>query len=375
MYFYVDESGQSGNNLFDENQPWLYYGLLSSPYDLDVVAKGKVTALRKKLSVDELHASELGVGRLTEIVDKLEDIYQEFQISFDFFGINKPDYAVIGFFDQVFDQGMNPAVLWTSYWTPLRYVLLLKVAYLFDEELAKKSWTARIETNNQKAEKMLVDICNELLNRVARLPDERSREIIRDSLHWVIRNSNELGYNVYSKKNKLEISPNLLAFQYVVFGICKRLELSSLEAQKIIVDEQSEFNNVQKWITSLYQQLSATNQPLQTGVSSMPIMDLTSMPDIPIQVMTSKDSIGLEIVDIYLWIIKRFIEGKNLSEKLRRFIVRQADNCYFDCMSLNAISERWTTWFQNLPEPTEDELRKGREFRDEVEARRKPFIL
>ena len=85
MYFYVDESGQSGNNLFDENQPWLYYGLLSSPYDLDVVAKGKVTALRKKLSVDELHASELGVGRLTEIVDELEDIYQEFQISFDFF--------------------------------------------------------------------------------------------------------------------------------------------------------------------------------------------------------------------------------------------------------------------------------------------------
>jgi hypothetical protein len=35
MYFYVDESGQTGLNLFDENQPYLYYGVLSSKTNLE----------------------------------------------------------------------------------------------------------------------------------------------------------------------------------------------------------------------------------------------------------------------------------------------------------------------------------------------------
>jgi len=30
MFFYVDESGHTGTNLFDPNQPVLYYGVLSS---------------------------------------------------------------------------------------------------------------------------------------------------------------------------------------------------------------------------------------------------------------------------------------------------------------------------------------------------------
>ena len=35
MYFYIDESGQTGLELFDDNQPFLYYGVLSSKFNLD----------------------------------------------------------------------------------------------------------------------------------------------------------------------------------------------------------------------------------------------------------------------------------------------------------------------------------------------------
>lgn len=37
MYFYVDESGQTGLELFDGNQPFLYYGVLSSKVNLDLL--------------------------------------------------------------------------------------------------------------------------------------------------------------------------------------------------------------------------------------------------------------------------------------------------------------------------------------------------
>lgn len=71
MHFYVDETGQTGRNLFDKTQPILSYGVLSSEADLDKVAEADLAALRKTLGVERLHAAELGVHRLSEVVDTL----------------------------------------------------------------------------------------------------------------------------------------------------------------------------------------------------------------------------------------------------------------------------------------------------------------
>ena len=57
-------------------------------------------------------------------------------VRFSLYKVVKPDHAIITFFDQVFDSGVNKAVRWDHYWTPLRYPLLFKVAYLFDEVFA-----------------------------------------------------------------------------------------------------------------------------------------------------------------------------------------------------------------------------------------------
>lgn len=50
MYFFVDESGHTGANLFDENQPILNYGVLSAKTNLDVLAAPKVKKLGKSLA-------------------------------------------------------------------------------------------------------------------------------------------------------------------------------------------------------------------------------------------------------------------------------------------------------------------------------------
>ena len=71
VYFYVDESGQTGLELFDDNQPFLYYGVLSSEFNLDEVSLPHVERLRNDLGVERLHAAELGNGRLVTIVDDL----------------------------------------------------------------------------------------------------------------------------------------------------------------------------------------------------------------------------------------------------------------------------------------------------------------
>ncbi|MEI4927645.1 hypothetical protein Q8G50_34570, partial [Klebsiella pneumoniae] len=78
----VDETGQTGRNLFDKTQPILSYGLLSSEADLDKVAETDLAALRKTLGVERLHAGGLGVHRLSEVVDTLLGLQNNHRIRF-----------------------------------------------------------------------------------------------------------------------------------------------------------------------------------------------------------------------------------------------------------------------------------------------------
>ena len=50
MFFYVEESEHTGSELFDTNQPVLYYGVLSSDLNLDVLAEERLGPLRKRLA-------------------------------------------------------------------------------------------------------------------------------------------------------------------------------------------------------------------------------------------------------------------------------------------------------------------------------------
>ena len=345
MFFYVDESGQTGLHLFDENQPFLYYGVLTSKTNLDILAASKVTSLRKRLGVDRLHASHLGNGRLVEIINDINALKRKYDLTFDFYRVAKADHALICFFDQVFDQGLNPAVPWTAYWTPLRYILLIKLSYLFDDELLKKAWNARIAVNNARAEELLREVCEVLIGRVKFLPDARSREIITDTLHWVIKNTSEIYYNVNKKKDALQISPNLIGFQCVMHGIANRLKKTDRKASRIIVDQQSEFNAAQEFIADFYHK--GKSVPWVNG-PGLPVMDLKHMPSVPISCTAGTESIGLELVDIFIWIFKRHMENKALAPELYSIINYQLHRGRYNEISINAIIKRWGTWFEDL---------------------------
>ncbi|EGQ9353923.1 TPA: DUF3800 domain-containing protein [Vibrio parahaemolyticus] len=373
MYFYVDDSGQTGLELFDKNQPFLYYGVLSSKVNLDELALPSVQKLRKRLGVERLHAAELGNGRLVEIVDDLEVLRKKFDIKFDFYRIAKADHAIISFFDQVFDQGVNPAVPWTAYWTPLRYVLLLKLASLFNEDMAKEAWKARTTIKNSTAEAFLINVCESVLARVNSLPDARSIEIITDALNWVIKNPEKIHYNAHSKKDRLQISPNLIGFQSVMHGIAKRLEKSKSKSRKVVVDRQSQFNKAQEWIAELYQNTRHLEEPMAFG-PGLPTMDLRHMPTVPIECTPGTESAGLELVDVYIWVFKRHLENKELAPPLFKIIKKQLHKGMYDEVSLNVIGKRWGQWFDEIPELSDEDLNNGRELLAMDEKRRQQFI-
>lgn len=372
MHFYVDESGHTGTNLFDPEQPMLYYGCLSSRVSLDLVAHAKVVGLRKRLRVPRLHANELGNAGLAQIASDLLDMQRRLDFRFSIYRVAKPDHAVICFFDQVFDSGMNPAITWTGYWTPLRYVLLLKLAHLFDDDLAKIAWQARIEVKDNKAHAMLIEVCDRLLERVDQLPDARSRELVGDTLAWARQHPADISYNVGDRKSVLQVSPNIIGFQFVMMGIADRAKLTGVKPARIVVDRQSQFNKAQRTLAEFYASAGERRLVFQSG-PGMPDMKFGGMPQVPIEVSGGEDSVGLELTDIYLWIYKRVMEGGELAQALWPVVRAGARRVTTDELSLEALSRRWTQHFEGIPELHEmspEQVAKGRELMALEEGRR-----
>lgn len=366
MFFYVDESGHTGGNLFDEHQPVLYYGVLSSHKNLDLVAEAVVDKARQLSGVERLHASHLGMGGLVDISAYLISIQKEFSLVFDIHRVVKADHAMISFFDQVFDQGMNPAMSWVGYWTPLRYGLLIQMASLFDENIAKEAWLARIETKDKKAESRLVSVCNELIERSKNMTDPRAKQLIGDTLRWAAKNPSKLNYNCHSKKEVLDITPNVIGFQVVMRGIASRLETPQ-SAKSIVVDQQCQFNKPQRILAEFYAR--TRNVDWTTG-PGLPVMDLSMIPTEPLTFRPGNESVGLELVDCYLWIFKRFLEGKSVAPELFPLIQTQLGKGNTSELSLNSIAQQYTQLLINLPPLSQESMQESIRIRQQDEERR-----
>lgn len=367
MYFYVDESGNTGNHLFDQNQPYLYYGLLGCSKNLDVVARPMISRLRDQLGVERLHASELGAGRLVPVCDVFSNFQKKNDVRFNFYKVTKRDHAIISFFDQVFDSVMNDAVTWHHYWTPMRYVLLMKVSQLFDDDLCVAAWETRLIQSPDQCANALIEICQVLRSRLTILPDQRSRDVIDGALNWCIQNTNKIQYGTNNRESALQISPNLIGFQQVLQGIALRTSAIGKPARSIIVDQQNEFNLAQKFIAETYRRLRAADKV--DSPPGMPKFDWSQMPEIDIEFKAGDESHGLEMVDVYLWVMKRIEEQKQVPAELENLIFGQRHRGIRDEISLHGIDRRWS-FLLDLPEPDIDGVEFAAEFLQNAERRR-----
>lgn len=316
MYFYIDESGQTGGNLFDPAQPVFYYGMLSSKFDIDSFAVDRLKRIRNSLKVPRLHAAELGVAKLDAIADDVIDLQRSLCADFDLFYVDKKDLAVICFFDQVFDSGLNESVSWKSYWTIERYVILILVYGLFDNNLMKLAWQARIEANDGESYKLFREVCSSLMDRAKSIDDEYFRRVIISAIEWAVKNYKEILYNAKRKNDQKMLMPNVVCFQFVMIGLARRSKGNHID--QILIDRQAQFNGLQKFLSECY--YKNCGEVYRTG-DGLPDYDFRGIPKPDkLQIETSNNSCGLELVDIYLWLIIRKIQKNNLTEKLENLL-------------------------------------------------------
>ena len=339
MYHYVDESGHSGSKLFKDikNQPNLYYGVLTAPGDLDELVTDEVIEMRKIVGTERLHANHLGNGRLVQLADTLMGIQNRLGLVFDFYVVKKRAHAEFCFFDQVFDSAMNEAVPYYAYWSPYRFVLLMEVRLLFNAASAERAWNIRVDTDSERAARDLSELCRHLLKGIGRVRSAQARRIIREALKWASLNPEELSYNAVDDDQIKQIAPNIIGFQFVMHGIARRVLEEGKKSEAIIVDRQDEFNKAQQTLAEFFASAAGIEFP---NPKDMPVISFDGMPDVPLEFKPGDTCVGLELVDIYLWIFKRLFEGKTLAEELKPIFEAQIGRGNYDEISHEGIMNR-----------------------------------
>lgn len=371
MYFHIDESGNTGNNLFDENQTRLSYGVLSSLTNSDALCVPSHRRIQRIIGDEIIHANVLGVGGLTNIAQHLITMQHKVQFNFDYYFIEKKDYALVMFFDSVFDAGLNKAVKWDIYWTPMRYLIIHKLSEIFNEELLRKSWSLCTTKNIDRKEGEIVVLLTEVLCRAKSSKlDPRSVEIISDAMKFGI--ANPLALDFGSPDEKM-ISPNAVGFQFVVSAIARRMRNKNRKkVASILVDRQSQFNSAQIKTHHLLGRISAGLKSIEHAQKRMylghPLFvsldqdDIVhkDLPDTPISISKSANSIGLQIVDVYLWIANRVLDGKELSPELWELWSTFSGRSLIDGISLDGMARRFAQFERMLPDfdsLTEDQIK------------------
>ena len=360
MFFFVDESGNTGNHLFDASQPVLCYGTLCSPLNPDALAERAHEAMLRRLGVTCLHASELGLSRLTEIAPVLIRLQKRFGFRFDYFYIEKRAYAQAMLFDTIFDHERNPALEWDGDRAPPAYPVFRNLSRICDEELLKKAWSLRIAGAIGDRGGEIAALLEALRERArASGMDRATGALFEAALGYGIWNPLALDFGTADGKM---LGPNAMGFQFVLSAIARRLrEANRKDALSIRADRQSEFNfaqaDVHDMMKRLADDLAALGEQERRGFLSQPFFEgvdpedalRVRMPRRGIDFVASESSIGLQLVDIYIWIMRRANAGTAIHGKLKDLGLLVGKHACIESISFEGIQAGWNELEKTIP--------------------------
>jgi hypothetical protein len=242
MWAYVNETGDTLNNLFDEDQPLFVTAAFITKTNFDLVAKASIAAIAKKVDVQALHANVLGVAKIEQIAPDLLKLLKKTGCRFFISRAEKKYLASCKVIDVYFDQGENKAVPWSAYWLRhLRLLLTFKMAsFVITPEIAAIVWDCVTAKSEFTSKKHFVLGAKAMLDNVQFVPDVRSRQITTDSLEWAIANPEEFSTHMSEKALRYQHSPNFVAFVNLLDGLQNASERWKRPVREIVHDKQAE---------------------------------------------------------------------------------------------------------------------------------------
>jgi hypothetical protein len=362
---YTDESGHTGLNLFDSSQPWFWTGTLVSAVPLQ--QRGDALLHRLCTSVGEqiLHANKLGLAKIESIASPLNEFLEEIDARFVFTAIEKRHLASGKLADTVLDSTMNQGVSTLHYGIHgFRILLSRAIVELVSPRDQEEFWTVYATADA----KGLSGILSRLLVRVSAIPgmDKRLREILSDALTWGARHPQEL---LDFQRSELD-APNLVALGLLMGGLHEILEKTGFKVGRFVHDQQRQFGQfMREWYDMGRRFIMPTH--LTARITDLQEIDTY---DCKIEIVPSRGVVGLQVIDVVLWLYKRAISDpmKNYPgcAALVEFVDDHGEIRYHSRAQLNSDADRVYRDIMALPIDAE-RLKRGKDMAKEYERAKK----
>lgn len=357
---YTDESGNTGLDLFSEGQPWFLTGTLLTVSDLEGEHENLRVALAKH-GLDELHGCEVGIKGLEPLAAFVQEIIVRHDCRFIFTAAEKRHFGKMKVVQTLLDSGNNKAVSAVH-----AAVRPLQVRLAADIECAlnvpgilEEFWPAYLKNDEKRFQASLQKLRNVMENN----PDARARQLLLDALDWGIAHPLELMDSAVSAFN----TPNIVALCQIVHSIHLLVDGHDVRIERFIHDRQSQFAPAIKQMYSTVTKLKTIEDEDFIFPDTVPSKTFAEKIEI-----SEKPLVGLQLIDVALWLVKRVMDGKPpqgqckalFHEIIKRGMFREmsAEQFYRD-------AEATIARIMSLP-MTDETLELGRARLKEMEQRR-----
>jgi len=362
LHCYTDESGNTGNNLFDAQQPYFWTATLVGKDTLSRAATTAVDALRAQLGVQELHGTDIGMAGVDQIADGLRRFLIEEDCRLIFTRLNKRFHARLKLADTLLDSGTNHAMSNIHYGVrALRLPLAHAVVECMTQQDEEDFWRAY-----QRAD---VELFRTVLGRIRAKMDEvlvhqRNRQLLFDAVDWAVQYPD--GMLVAATHYD---SPNVVALSMILMGLHRLVGGTPLRVLRFVHDEQNQFAHSLRHAHELGRTFQAAMEPTSL------ITDITHVDHIPagIEFVESANEPVLQVVDVLLWMTKRAVQNNDVllpaCESLSGELATRATAMNFTRGHLaDTVVD---TWNEFMSKPlSEEQLRRAQDLVQQVEAAR-----
>lgn len=363
LFAYTDESGNTGQNLFDPAQPYFFTGTLLANENVDAEGKELHKKLLHKVSEKELHGNKLGLAKINLIAAEIREFFQRYQATFVFTQVEKSHHAASRLCFALLDSDYNKAVSPVHDHFPIFHrKLALDIYSCLSHVDAKAFWEAYEALDLDRFVTILENIRMRIFERIL---DARGRTLLLDALTWAIANPEEILRAARTKSD----SVNVLALDLLVAGI----HASTSKDSRIIVFRHDEQNQFGKEIAANFE--LGKNVAADFGIDSILWgMRRSERFDCSIEMLSSDMSFGLQLVDVALYLACQVIPGNFVSrnDDCAALCGHIMANGYIQDFTLQGMKDSFRRQYEEFMarEIAPDQIEKARKVRDQIEAAR-----
>jgi hypothetical protein len=372
LFAFVDETGNTGSNIFDEAQPDFFTGALITKSNFDLLHTRTLHEIYRRHGFESLHASVLGFGPIEKVAPEILSLLKKNDARFFVSRVEKRYLVATKLFDTFFDAGENPAASWNVYnIRPLKLILCFKVATLLTEDIAREFWDMLMARNEKQARLRIPAICTAILERVSLLKDNRSREVVTETLSWSRDHPEALDIFISGRQAKNGHMPNMVAFGNLLDGLEGFSKRWNRPLKEIVHDRQSQFEgSLAEWHRMFS---NASDEPIHQPGETFVFQKVAGS---TFKVSTSNDSVGIQIADLVLWLFRQFIAGKQLPERSASILQYVFKKGYQHDFSFKGVGKQVEQKYREIMEKdiSPEAIAAARRLRERQEKRRQELV-